>query len=113
MQFSFTENCTFDPKESEDCYLIYTSNQIFEHINNNEKIKNNFNEVIKEVLLNNKNLIFQLTSFTNKIKKKITSCTFISYLIDIIFLILKNTNSNNFGDIISNNNLIFIYLYMK
>ena len=90
-------------------YLIYTSNQIFEHINNNEKIKNNFNEVIKEVLLNNKNLIFQLTSFTNKIKKKITSCTFISYLIDIIFLILKNTNSNNFGDIISNNNL-FLYI---
>ena len=106
----YHNNENVDDKLMKNCYyllfyLIYTSNQIFEYINNNEQIKNIFNCNIQNDIFNNKNILLQLIVFTNKIKKKNPTCLFISYIIDLFINIIKNTDVENLNKIILNTGL--------
>ena len=87
-------------------YLVYTSNQIMENINNNEKTKDSFTHLIRETLLNNKNIPIQLVLFTNKIRKKKLSDLFISFIIDMFSNLLKIEDLNSFSKVVSNNAFI-------
>ena len=93
-------------------YLIYTRYEAFEYINNDEKIKTIFNQIIFLILSNNKNLAFQLVLLTNKVKSKSISNKYISFSIDLIFGLIKNNEFDKLDKVFTNA-ISYIYAVIK
>ena len=86
-------------------YLIYINNEMFDYILNDSEKKYYFDQVLESFLLYSKYKFALLVSFNNKLKKKVPSCKFITYLIDRFFSLIKSKDSDKINKIISNSNI--------